>query len=101
MPDEEWTGGYERKRDQPSDRAANPTRRAPDHDQPNETNDATEKPPCLEQRERRELGGECSEEVEAAAIHIEADEGERALVREAGRVKVYQEVAVPGVGIII
>src|SRR5262249_61738477 len=87
MPDEKWTGGKERKRDQPSDRAANAARRAPDHDQTNQPNDGTEKPPGLEQREGRDLGDQCGKEDEAAARDIEVDDGDADLIRKTDTVE--------------
>ena len=58
-------------------------------------------PARLEQRERQKLGGERRKQVEAAAVVVEVDERQRALVAEARGVEREQQVAVFGVGVVV
>ncbi len=55
----------------------------------------------LEQIERQDLGDERREHVEAAAIGVEIDEGERALIAEARCVEAQQQAAIFGVGVVV
>src|SRR5262245_20245386 len=101
MPDKQRAAGEEGQRYQPGNRAADAARGAPYDDQSNETDYGAQQSARLEYGERQNLGGERGEEVEAAAIHVEIDEGERPLVGEAGRVKGDQEIAIFGVGVVV
>ena len=55
----------------------------------------------LEQFERKDLVQQRGRHVEAAAIHVEVDERQRALVGEARTVMLQQQFGVFGVGVVV
>ena len=73
----------------------------PGNEQPDDADRGADQPPRLEQIERQHLGGECRRHVEAAAVFVEIDEGQRARVGEARAVKLEQQVAVLRMGIVV
>src|SRR5262249_38591189 len=81
----------------PADAAAGP----PDYEQPDQSHSGAEEPSRLEQGERENLGGERGQKIEAAAIHVEIDEGEGSLVGEPRGEVGDQEIAVFGMGIVV
>ena len=101
MPVIERADAQEDEREQPGFAAADPARDAPDDEQADETDRRAGEPAGLEQRERQNLREQCREHVEAAAVHVKIDEGERARVAEAGSVEREQKVGVFGVGVIV
>ena len=80
-----------------------PMRRAdaPGDEQPEDADRRAQEPARLEQAERQSLGERRGEKVEAAAVAVEIDEGQRALVGEAGRVERQQQVAVFRVRVVV
>ena len=64
-------------------------------------NRGPDQPPRLEQIERQHLGGERRRHVEAAAIFVEIDEGERAVVGKARAVEREQQVAILRMGVVV
>ena len=85
----------------PGERPADPARDAPCHREANDADHGAGKPARLEQIERQDLGEQCGDHVEAAAVEVEIDELERAPVLEAGRVERQQQVAVLRVGVVV
>jgi len=77
-------------------RAADATASPPGRNQSEQSDQRAYEPPRLEQRERGQLGGKRGQHVEAAAIHIEIDEGEGAVVGKARAIKCQQQLAVFG-----
>ncbi len=68
---------------------------------PENTDAGADEPARFEQVERQNFGQQRGDHVEAAAIHVEIDEGESARVAKAGRIERKQQVAVFGMGVIV
>ena len=79
----ERAGGKQDERDQTGERATEPPAEPPGREQPDEADNGADQPARLEQAERQYFRGERGENVEAATIHVEIDERQRALVGEA------------------
>ena len=73
----------------------------PGDEEPENSHRRAYQPARLEQRERQNLRGERREQVEAAAVIIEIDPRQRALVAETRGVELEQQVAVFGVGVVV
>src|SRR6185312_1652376 len=83
------------------DRAAQVAANSPCCDQPDDADEGTDEPARLEKIERENLGGKGGRHVEPAAIFVEIDEGEGALIGKARAVKLEQQFAVLGMGVVI
>ena len=79
----ERAGGEKDERDQPGERAAEAPSQPPGDEKADEADSPAYEPPRLEQAERQHLRRERGEKIETAAVHVEIDEGERALIGEA------------------
>ncbi len=101
VPVVERAGGQEGQRHQSGQRPRQLSADAPGCEQADEAECRADQAARLEQIERQELGEQRGRHVEAAAVHIQIDEGERAGVAEAGAVKSEQELAHLGVRIVI
>ena len=101
MPVIERAGREQDEGDQAGKRSAHPPCDAPAQRNPDETDGATREPARLEQIEGQDLGEQRRQHVEAAAIGVEIDERERALVEEAGREELHQQLAVLRVGVVV
>ena len=76
-------GREQNERDQSGRRPAEAPADAPCCDQPDDADRGADQPSCLEEAERKHLGGERSRHVKAAAIFVEIDEGKCALIAKA------------------
>ena len=83
--------------ERPADAAPGP----PDDRKPDQADDRAGQPARLEQRERQDLCEQRRGEIEAAAVAVEVDERQRALVGQARGVERQQEVAVFGMGVVV
>ena len=83
------------------ERAADPAAEPPRHRKPDDADDGAEQAARLEQFERNDLVQQGRDHVEAAAIHVEVGERQRAGVLETGTEHVQQQVGIFGVGIIV
>ncbi len=101
VPDVKRAGRQQHHRRAAGGRAANAAANAPSRQQSNKADQGADEPPRLEQSEGKDLGGERGQHVEAAAIHVEIDEGECALVGETGAVELEQQIAVLGMGVVV
>ena len=97
----ERAGGEEDEGDETCERPADAPARPPGDEQPENPDDRADEPPRLEHRERQCLGGECGEEVEAAAVVVEVHPRQRAPVGESRGVEREQELAVFGMNVIV
>ena len=73
----------------------------PGDEQPEDADGGADQPARLEQSERQHFGGKRRRHVEAAAVFVEIDEGERARVGEARAVELEQQVAVLRMGVVV
>ena len=76
----ERTGGEQHERDQPGERPADAPADAPGDEQPDQSDGGADQPARLEQRERQRPWRQARPEVEAAAVVIEVDPRQRALI---------------------
>ena len=97
----ERTGGEKDETDQAGERAAKPPAEPPGDEQADDADRRAHQTARLEQAERQNFGGERGEEIEAAAVHVEIDERQRALVGKAGRIERYQKVAILRMGVVV
>ena len=101
VADIEWAGRQQDKRKEARARSADSPAGAPHHQQSDNPDQRASQPPGFEQRERENFCGKRCDQVEPAAIHVEVDPGERALIAEPGSKEGYQEVAVFGVRVVV
>ena len=101
MPVEGRAQRQQQQRRNPRQRAADAPRQPPRHGKADHTDDGAEQAAGLEQFERDDLVQQGGRHVEAAAIHIEIGEGQRAGVLETGTVHAQQQIGIFRVGIII
>ena len=101
MPVEQRQGGEQQGGEETGGGTAEPPPQPPGRGDAGDADQPADQPPGLEQVERQDLGGERGQHVEAAAIHVEIDERQRALVAESGAVQRQQQVAVLRVGVIV
>ena len=94
-------GGEQHERHEPRERPAHAPADAPRDSEPENSHRRANQSAGLEQRERQKLGGERRKQVEAAAVIIEVHPRQRALVAETRGVKLEQQVAVFGVGVVV
>src|SRR5271156_6535791 len=97
----ERTGGKKDEADQAGERAAEPPPEPPGDEEADDTNGAAHQTARLEQVERQNFCSERGEHIEAATVHVEIDERQRALVGEAGRIERHQKVAIFRMGIVV
>ena len=101
MPVEGRAQRQQQQRRQPGKRAADAAAEPPCHRKTDQADDGAEQAAGFKQFERDDLVQQCCGHVEAAAIHIEVGERQRAGILEAGTVHAQQEIGVFGVGVII
>ena len=75
MPVVERAGGQQEESDKSGERAADAPAEAPGHEQADEADGGADEPPRREQAERQNFRRERGKEIEAAAIHVDIDEG--------------------------
>ncbi len=97
----ERAGREQHQRHQTSHRSTKPAADTPGRDQADDADGRADQPPRFEQSERQHLGGKRGRHVEAAAIFVEIDERQRAVVAKARAVKLEQQLAVLRVGVVV
>ena len=97
----ERTGGQQDQSDQAGERTANAPAEPPGDEEADDADRRAHQTARLEQAERQDFGSERGEEIETAAVHVEIDERQRALVRKAGRKERYQKVAILRMGVVV
>jgi len=97
----ERAGGEQYERDQTGRGAAEAAANSPGRNQSNDANRSPDESPGLEKTERKHFGGEPSRHVKAAAIFVEIDEGQRALIAKTRTVKREQQVAILRMGVVV
>ena len=80
---------------------AQPASQAPGDQETRNADDGADQAPRLVDIERQDFCRKRREDIEAAAIHVQIDEGERALIGEAGSIKRDQQVTVLHVRIVV
>ena len=91
----------QQQRRKPGKRATDTPAKPPGHRKANNADDGAEQAACFKQFERNDLVQQGRGHVEAAAIHIEVGERQRAGILETGTVHPQQKVGIFGVGIIV
>ena len=91
----------QQQRRKPGERAADAARQPPRHGKADQADDGAEQAAGLEQFERDDLVQQRRGHVEAAAIHVEIGERQRAGVLEAGTVHAQQQIGIFGVGVVV
>jgi hypothetical protein len=101
VPVVERAGREQEQGDHAGPRAGDAARQPPGRRQAGDPDRGIDQAPRLEQLERQNFCGEAGQHVEAAAIHVQIDEAERAPVGEARAIERQQQVAVLGVGVVV
>ena len=91
----------QQQRRQPGKRAADAPRQPPRHGEADQADHGAEQTAGFEQFERDDLVQQRRGHVEAAAVHIEIGERQRAGVVESGAVHPQQQIGVFGVGVVV
>ncbi len=91
----------QRERYQACDRTAEPASKPPNDGHAENADRCADKAPGLEQIIRQDLCGQRGQHVEAAAVHIQIDEGEGASIRKTGRIIVQQQLAILRMGVVV
>ncbi len=97
-------GGAQRQqqqRRQSGERATDTPAEPPGHGKPDHADDGAEQAACLKQFERDDLVQQGCRHVEAAAIHVEIGERQRAGILETGTVHAQQKIGIFGVGVVV
>ena len=89
------------QRREPGQRTADASRQPPRHGKADDADDGAEQAAGFEQFERNDLVQQRGRHVEAAAIHIEIGERQRAGILETAPVHPQQQVGIFGVGVVI
>jgi hypothetical protein len=97
----ERTGREQDQGDQSGDRTTKVAADSPCCDQSDYSYERAHEPARFKKIERKNLGGKRGRHVEAAAIFVEIDEGEGALVGEARAVELEQQIAILGMGVVV
>jgi hypothetical protein len=85
----------------PGKRAADAPRQPPGHGKADDADDGAEQAARFKQFERDDLVQQRRRHVEAAAIHVQVGERQRAGVLEAGTVHPQQQIGIFGVRVIV
>ena len=91
----------QQQRREPGQRAADAARQPPRHRKADHADDGAEQAARFKQFERDDLVQQRRRHVEAAAIHVEIGERQRAGVLEAGAVHPQQQIGIFGVGVVV
>ena len=91
----------QQQRCEPGKRAADAPRQPPGYGKADHADDGAEQAARFEQFERNDLVEQGRRHVEAAAIHVEIGERQRAGILEAGTEHAQQEVGIFGVGVVV
>ena len=91
----------QQQRREPGKRAADAPRQPPGHGKADHADDGAEQAARFKQFERNDLVQQGRRHVEAAAIHVEIGERQRAGVLEAGTVHPQQQVGIFGVRVVV
>jgi hypothetical protein len=101
MPVEGRAQRQQQQRREPGKRAADAPAKPPRHRKADHADDGTEQPAGFKQFERDDLVQQCSGHVEAAAVHVEIGERQRAGILEPGTVHPQQQIGIFGMGIVV
>ena len=91
----------QQQRRKPGKRAADAPAKPPRHRKTDHADDGAEQAAGFKQFERDDLVQQCRGHVEAAAIHIEIGERQRAGILETGAIHAQQQVGIFGVGVVV
>ena len=97
----ERAGREQYERDQTGRGSAEATANSPGRNQSDDANRSPDQSPGLEKTEGEHFGGERSRHVKAAAIFVEIDEGQRALIAKTRTVEREQQIAILRMGVVV
>ena len=101
MPVEGRAQRQQQQRCEPGQRATDAPRQPPGHGKADQADDGTKQAARFKQFERNDLVQQGRRHIEAAAIHVEIGERQRAGVLEAGTVHPQQQVGIFGVRVVV